>query len=188
MKKITLCGVLALLCLYVTAQSPTIKPLYTGDRLPDIVFKQVLNYTNSTASLSTFQQNHRKMIILDFWNTTCIPCIKSFKKLDSLQQVYKNELQILLVTPEDSNTVKATISRWEKANNRKLQIPVITGDTLLQQYIHKQYNPHYVWIAPDNVLMAQTSSSFIIPEILEACLSRMSYETGRRGYIKIEKR
>lgn len=182
MKKISLSGVMALFCLYITAQSNTIKPLYTGDRLPNITFAQVFNYTTDKPRLSDFQQNHQKMILLDFWNTTCIPCIKSFKKLDSLQQVFKDELQILLVTPEDSNTVKTTIERWEKLNNRKLQLPVITGDTILQRYIHKQYNPHYAWITPDNVLLAQTS--FITSEILKAFLSQMKFDVERRGYLK----
>ncbi len=175
---------MALLCLYLTAQSKSIKPLYTGDRLPDILFTQVLNHTNNKASLASFQQSHQKMVLLDFWNTTCIPCIKSFKKLDSLQQVFKDQLQILLITPEDSNTVKPTIERWEKANNQKLKIPIVTGDTILQQYIHKQYNPHYAWIAPDNVLIAQTSSSFVTPEILSAFLEKMQLEVERRGYLK----
>ena len=175
---------MAMLCLCTTAQSNIIKPLYTGDRLPDILFTQVLNHTESQASLSSFQQNNQKLLLLDFWNTTCIPCIKSFKKLDSLQQVYKEELQILLITPEDSNIVKATIGRWEKANKQKLNIPVIAGDTILQRYIHKQYNPHYAWIAPDNVLIAQTSSSFVTPQILTTYLSQMKYEVDRRGYLK----
>lgn len=175
---------MAILCLYVTAQSEIIKPLYTGDRLPDIMFTQVLNHTDTKGSISGFQQNNQKLLLLDFWNTTCIPCIKSFKKLDSLQQVFKQELQILLVTPEDSNIVKATIDRWEKANNQKLRIPVITNDTLLQKYIHKQYNPHYAWIAPDNVLIAQTSSSFVTAEILKTYLSQMKYQVDRRGYLK----
>ncbi len=184
MKKIALCSVMAMLCLYATAQPAIIKPLYTGDRLPDILFTQVLNHTSNQARLSSFQQNNQKLLLLDFWNTTCIPCIKSFKKLDSLQQVFKRELQILLITPEDSNIVKKTIDRWEKANKQKLRIPVIFGDTILQRYIHKQYNPHYAWIAPDNVLIAQTSSSFITPAILKTYLSQMKYEVGRRGYLK----
>jgi thiol-disulfide isomerase/thioredoxin len=184
MKKITLCSVLAILCLYATAQSAIIKPLYTGDRLPDIVFTQVLNHTDTKATLSGFQQNNQKLLLLDFWNTTCIPCIKSFKKLDSLQQAFKQELQIVLITPEDSNIVKATLERWQKANNQKLRIPVITNDTLLQRYIHKQYNPHYAWIAPDNVLIAQTSSSFVTAEILKTYLSQMKYDLDRRGYLK----
>lgn len=175
---------MAILCLYATAQSNIIKPLYTGDRLPDIMFARVLNHTNSKASLSAFQQGNQKLILLDFWNTTCIPCIKSFKKLDSLQQAFNESLQILLITPEDSNIVKATIERWEKANNQKLRIPIITNDTLLQKYIHKQYNPHYAWIAPDNVLIAQTSSSFVTPEILKTYLSQIKYEVDRRGYLK----
>ncbi len=175
---------MAIFCLYATAQSNISKPLYTGDRLPDIVFTQVLNHTYTKATLSDFQQNSKKLLLLDFWNTTCIPCIKSFKKLDSLQQVFKQALQILLITPEDSNIVKATIERWEKANNQKLRIPVITNDTLLQQYIHKRYNPHYAWITPDNVLIAQTSSSFVTAEILKTYLSQMKYQMDRRGYLK----
>lgn len=175
---------MATLCLYVTAQSEIIKPLYTGDRLPDIMFTQVLNHTDIKGSVFGFQQNNQKLLLLDFWNTTCIPCIKSFKKLDSLQHVFKQELQILLITPEDSNVVKATIERWEKANNQKLRIPVITNDTLLQKYIHKRYNPHYAWVAPDNVLIAQTSSSFFTPEILKTYLSQMKSKVDRRGYLK----
>lgn len=176
---------MAMLCLYATAQPRIIKPLYTGDRLPDMVFAQVLNHTEKKASLSSFQQNNQKLLLLDFWHTTCIPCIKSFKKLDSLQQVYKEELQILLITPEDRRVVKETIERWEKANGQNLRIPVITGDTLLQRYIHKQYNPHYAWIAPDNVLIAQTSASFVTSEILSTYLKQMKHDVDRRGYLKI---
>lgn len=185
MKKTTLSGVLALLCLYGTAQPKTIRPLYTGDRLPDISFTQVLSYTSTRASLSDFQDRHQKMILIDFWHTTCLPCIRSFKKLDSLQQLYKSQLQILLVTPEDSNTVKLTVSRWEKANNQKLGIPIITADTILSQYIYKKANPHYAWVAPDNVLLAQTSSSFITAEILQAYLKHVKSDADRRGYIKL---
>src|SRR5438034_9125331 len=69
-------------------------PLTIGHQLPEIVFNSVTNYKSKTARLSDFKG---KIIILDFWSSFCGSCINLFPHLDSLQQKFKNDLQIILV-------------------------------------------------------------------------------------------
>ncbi|WP_157558176.1 TlpA family protein disulfide reductase [Niabella aurantiaca] len=184
MKRTTLLGVMALFCLALTAQQNTRSPLLVGERLPNITFHNIINHTANTATLSGFQQDYTRLVLLDFWNTTCIPCIRAFKKLNILQQQYNNQLQIVLVTSEDSIAVKNTIANWEMANGQKLNIPIITKDSLLRKYIRRRYNPHYAWVAPDGVLLAQTSATFVTPDVVAAYMKTMLADVEHRGYKK----
>lgn len=186
MKKTTLLGVMAFLCQALTAQRNIPSSLLVGERLPDITFHSIINHHSNTASLSDFQQNDTKLVLLDFWNTLCIPCIRAFSKLNALQQQYGNQLQIVLVTSEDSNVVRKTLSNWEAVNKQKLSIPIITKDSLLRKYIRRRYNPHYAWIAPDGVLLAQTSATFVTQDVVAAYLKTMQSDVEQRGYKKRE--
>src|SRR5258705_5959636 len=66
-----------------TAVKTEIHELTIGDKVPDIVFENVLNYKNKKAKLSDFKG---KLVILDIWSVGCISCIESFPKLEALQK------------------------------------------------------------------------------------------------------
>lgn len=57
------------------AQDDAIKPLNIGDKVPDIEFKDVVNYPKKKVKLSDFKG---QMVILDFWGTYCCTCIAMF--------------------------------------------------------------------------------------------------------------
>lgn len=46
--------------------------LTVGDVMPDITFNNLVNYKSSSAKLSDFKG---KLVILDFWATTCLSLI-----------------------------------------------------------------------------------------------------------------
>lgn len=64
MKKLTHMSVLAVLCLYLHAQQPTLNPLTKLDTIPDITITHVYNYHASTIHLSDLRG---KPALLDFW-------------------------------------------------------------------------------------------------------------------------
>ena len=70
--------------------------LKVGDKVPDITFTNLINFHDKTARLSDFKG---KLLILDFWNSKCSPCIASWPKLLELQKEYHEEIQIVLVNP-----------------------------------------------------------------------------------------
>ncbi|HMR83921.1 MAG TPA: TlpA disulfide reductase family protein [Niabella sp.] len=172
------------LCMYANAQQATIKPLKINDRLPDIEITNILNYNTPTATISSLQR-HNKLLLLDFWFTSCAPCIKQIPKLDSLQQLFKDRLQILMVTFEPDSLVKKFVSKWEQQHDKTLTIPIATADTILQQYFNQASRPNYAWIAADRVNMGYSSSTFISASIIEQVLIKMQLEVQLRGYLPI---
>src|SRR5690606_24994525 len=87
--------------LAIAAQDGT-KPLQIGDQVPDLKFVNTLNSPKEVINLSDYRG---KLVILDFFATWCLPCIKALPKMDSLQQVYKDQVVILPITLEKEGTV-----------------------------------------------------------------------------------
>jgi len=137
------------------AQSPVIKPLKIGDKMPDLVLNNVINYKSKSINLSDFKG---KLLMLDFWATWCKWCIEEFPKDDSLQHKYGNKLQIVLVdcqkTKDDETKVQAFYEDRLKAD-KKFSLPSVYLDTTLMAMFPHYIIPHYVWVK-DGVIIAFT--------------------------------
>lgn len=146
-----------------SAQGKTkmIQPLSIGDPVPDIAFSLV-NYPSASARLSSFKG---KYIILDFWATWCSSCLHNFPKLDSLQQEYKDNLQIILAnTIAVKDNTEKIISFFDKRKNpagNKYFLPTIINDTVFDALFPHRMIPHYVWIDEKGIVQAITSSDEI---------------------------
>lgn len=177
MKKLTLMSVLAVLCLQMKAQQPPdIKPLTIGDTLPDITLRNFINYKDTAAKLSDFRG---KFIILDFWAAWCGACITALPKLDSLQVKYEGWLNIILVncTRRSHDTEKSiknlATNNWQNAYHKNLNCLVVADTTDMFRHLFTfKVIPHYVWIDPNRVILAITSSD----EISETNIVRMLKE------------
>lgn len=121
--------------------------LSVDSEMPSITISNVLNYKSSTLSFSEFQG---KLIILDFWGTTCSACIDAFPRLDSLQQKYNDKIQIICVN-EESN--EATSAFFKKHKNIKIpRVPFVTGDSLLNMHFPHNFYPWNVWIDSNRIV------------------------------------
>lgn len=144
----------ALLLLNGQAQQIKFSPFYIGERVPDLPLNHIINYNDSTATFSSFGH---KLLILDFWDITCTTCIAMFPKEDSIQQALQKDVQFVLVTYNGRKKVEKFITHWESTHNTHLQMPVVTDDKLLHKLFRFHYIPHYVWLAPNGNILAQTS-------------------------------
>ena len=77
----------------LNAQSQDGQP-HVGEPLPDFLLSDVQYYPEREVTLNTFKG---KWLILDFWFKGCVACIKSFPKVDSLQNLYNGQAVFLLV-------------------------------------------------------------------------------------------
>lgn len=126
--------------------------LKVGSKVPDIVISNVVNYKSSTLRLSDFRG---KLLIIDFWNTGCKSCLKSFPKLDSLQKVFDGKIQVLVVTKEPATKIEKYYKDHPKLP--KANVPSVTSDTILSQLFPHIYVPHHVWIGGDGIVQQVTS-------------------------------
>ena len=81
---------------------------------------KILSYTLSS---STFQQLNDKLLVVDFFGTWCIPCIRALPKLSALQEKYKGQINIILVSDEPEEKLLAFIGK-----QKDFALPVIVDE------------------------------------------------------------
>jgi len=159
----TIVALLSLTGTIFAHQQGVVKPLKIGDQVPDIVINNVINYPSSSIRLSNLRG---KVVILDFWATWCGPCIRSFPKLDSLQQKFAGKMQLLPITYEAKGLVEGFLQKMQRSMH--LLPATATGDTMLRQYFPHSQVPHYVWIDETGKVIAFTEGK----ELTEANINQ----------------
>ncbi len=151
------------------AQSPpvNVQPLTIGDTVPDITLTSVSNTPVSKIQLSELKG---KLIILDFWGRYCAPCILALAKLDSLQQMYGDQLQVITISDfTDTAELYKTLGKFKQTKN--LRLPVLLKNELLEQYFPFTLVSHLVWIGKDGVVKAITSGEWATAQHIDELLS-----------------
>lgn len=133
--------------------------IYTGDQLSDLDLGTLLNNVGKTEKVKLSDYKGR-LVILDFWNTHCGPCVKALPKLDSLQKLYGDKIVILPVTFQKKDAVMEFIAR-QKTRGIALQLPTIIDDTVLSKRFPHISVPHEVWIGLKGEVIAQTKEYIV---------------------------
>ncbi len=130
-----------------------------GKKAPEVSFNTILNYKKSSAALSDFKS---KVVILDFWATWCSNCIEEFPHLDSLQNKFEDDLQVLTVTDEPDERIKRYLS------NHPMTLPVVidTSRFINDLFPHKVI-PHTILIDKSGVIRAITTPEALTDKVIE---------------------
>jgi thiol-disulfide isomerase/thioredoxin len=88
------------------------KEIKVGNKMPDIALGTVMNNKTGKTRFSEFEG---KLVILDFWHTSCSSCLAGFPKMEMLQKKFGDKIQVFLVNPYET----------EKQIKNKLNSPVL---------------------------------------------------------------
>jgi len=174
MKKITILIVMAFYCLYFPAFGQTTitpKYLHVGDKMPDLIITNVLNAKQKTIDLKKLRG---KVILLDFWNSYCSSCIDGFNELDSLQRIYPNKLQVILVNStrgENQRAVDIVINRTKAWFPNGFNLPIIYPDAVIRPNFIFRSVPHTVWIGQDGTIIAITDKAAITTDNIASAVA-----------------
>lgn len=127
--------------------------IMVGDKMPNLKFN-IINYRYEKKN-STIKDFAGKFIILDFWATWCIPCVRDLKKLDSIQKRNEDKLQIILVTKEDKALVASLFRQIKNIRDLGSLVSVVNDKELNSAFPHNTL-PHLVWIDTNWVVRAIT--------------------------------
>jgi thiol-disulfide isomerase/thioredoxin len=160
--------VLAELCRFFPANAQPlnmiIRPLNIGDTIPKAILNMPLHvFNHPQGKQSITLDNYRgKLIILDFWATWCSSCLKHFPLADSLQNEFKDAVQILLVdgqsTKDTKEKILTTLQRFNKPGYPAFSLSTVINDTLLERLFPHFSVPHYVWIDQNGIVKSITSA------------------------------
>lgn len=147
---------------------PNVNPIKIGDKVPDYPLTKLLNYPSPAVKLNGF---NNKILILDFWNFTCSACIGSWPKLLKLQKEFQDQVQIVLVNTEqsDTNKVKDFVRKREKAFGYKMDLLMANGDKQLRVLFPHYSLPHVVWVDKSGTVKYITGG----PELNELTIRKM---------------
>ncbi len=133
--------------------------LAVGQPVPGHLTLEMVNYPHATARLSDFRG---KLLILDFYATWCSTSRAPMPRLDSLQQTFGDQLQLLLVSypaaRDNQASVNAFFEKWRTPAGTRYRLPSVVNDTTLVKLFPHRLIPHFAWIKPDGTVGAITGA------------------------------
>lgn len=75
-----------------------------------------------------FRQSHSKLVLLDFWGTFCVPCVRAIPKLVDLQRRYGPDLQIVGITVARTNRADRVSGVERLARDLRINYRLVLAD------------------------------------------------------------
>ena len=125
-----------------------------NDITGDFPVNKILNYSSTSSSFKSLKD---RLIIVDFFGTWCVPCVRALPKLTSLQQQYKDEIRVLLVSEELQAKLESFI---KKQTNFTLPVVVDEQGVFLKSFQPPSY-PYTVIVGKNGKVIAIPSSEEI---------------------------
>lgn len=177
MKKLTLIIMLSLsLNNLLHAQNRAVPSLKIGDKVPQTALKGFLG-KREAKDLKEFYKG--KVLIINFWASWCVPCLKELPILDSLAKVNADKLNVISVTYESRDH---TVSFLEKHPDLKLKsVAVLPGDSVLHQIFSHRIIPHNVWIDSSGTVRNITGSEGITQSNIDLLIEGKSSLTKNKN-------
>lgn len=162
--------VIVLLCLFeIHPGFSQEKPLLIGNKVPDLQFTMMINHQGDFKKLSDLKG---RLILLDFWFSSCTSCLHAFPKLDSIQKKFKEQVQIVLINDfENEAVIKRFYEKWGKRTGYNLSLPSGLSNKKIKELFPHQSDPHYIWIGKDGKIIAITESDQVTEENIHAILN-----------------
>lgn len=133
-----------------------ITEIKTGERMPDMMVSGIMNKNIKQINLKELYQN--APLIIDFWFTSCVPCIKEMKFLDSLKAQHPGKFNVLMVTYQKEAEIKAFLNRANNKDVKTSNLYLATADSILKKMFPHRVAPHNIWIDKQGVVRAITGT------------------------------
>ncbi len=136
--------------------------LVEGNRMENIAINRLLNAAKSNVNFSMLQ---KKITILDFFGTWCVPCLKALPLLSEIHGKYKDEVSIILVSNESAEQLDRFINK-----RPGFLFPIIVDEDNQWNKLFQPPALPYTIILKGNQVLAITEAEKITTESIEGWL------------------
>ncbi|MCS3557428.1 MULTISPECIES: hypothetical protein [unclassified Sphingobacterium] len=150
--------------------------LKPGDKMPESFWDMPMELDDFKGKKSNFKFGDMKgrIIIFDFWATTCKSCIENIPHMEQIQGKYPDELAIILVNSKRNRDtpgrINATMKRYKEQYKYDIGLFTILEDTLLTTLFPHNAIPSTAWINQEGIYMGNTMSNEVNEKNLESIL------------------
>jgi len=139
-----------------SAQSINTEVSLVNQICPDFIFDTLLNYKKEKLALSELKG---RFVIVDFWGTFCVPCVKAIPKMEQLQKKFGDSLQVLMVATDGFQKAKQFYETRQKVN-KPMFLPCAINRKFVKYFQIREVST-YVWIDDKGYIKAITDESQI---------------------------
>lgn len=157
--KITRLFALLILFVFYNINQAKTQEIKIGEALPDVFLTNILGKANTKLRLKDLYKD--KLLIIDFWATWCVPCVKEMRFLDSLKGIYPNHFNAVMVTRENKTVVDQFFQKPYNRDITNKNLVVTTSDTLLNRFFPHRGIPHNIWVDKNGIVRAITGESAV---------------------------
>lgn len=153
-----------------------IQALKPGNHMPEAFWDMPMELDNFRGEKIqyTYGDMRGRVIIFDFWSTTCKSCIENIPHLSEIQDKYPDDLAIILVNSKRNRDtprrINATMKRYKEQYNFDISLFTILDDTLLTTLFPHNAIPSTAWISPDGIYMGNTMSDEVNSKNIESVI------------------
>lgn len=147
-----------------------------GERMPEEFWEMPMELDNFRGKKFqyTYGDMRGRVIIFDFWSTSCKSCIENFPHLSQIQEKYPDKLAIILVNSrrnkDTPGRISATVKRYKEQYNYDIGVFTILDDTVLTTLFPHNAIPSTAWINPDGIYMGNTLSDAVNEKNIQSVL------------------
>lgn len=113
-----------------------------------------INLEGDTVSVSDFKG---KVVLIDFWETWCRPCLASFPTLQKLQEEYPDNFEVLAVTPGFTDSIEDARSF---AQEHDYTFTYVMDVNKLHQKLEVQGIPYKVFVDANGEFIKKSLGSY----------------------------
>jgi thiol-disulfide isomerase/thioredoxin len=150
------------------------KELTIGERVPDIVFDEVMNYPAKKARLSDFTA---KLTILDFWSTSCSACVELFPHMQALKDEFGDQIQIVLINGKTSiwhdneDKISRLLEKQQGITGQPIHLPIVLNSAETDKAFPWASVPHEVWLDSNRTIIAITGAAEVSSGYIKGILN-----------------
>ncbi|MBO9202952.1 MULTISPECIES: TlpA family protein disulfide reductase [Niastella] len=182
--------IIGLVLLVSTAKTQSVNTFKTDSSrvnqlCPNFLFDTLVNYKKEKLALADWKG---KPVIIDFWGTFCLPCIKDIPILENFQTRFGDSLRVLLVATDNLEKVSQFYETRKKAN-KPLVLTCAIKRAAFEYFQIKELGT-YVWIDAQGYVKAITDYSQLTEQNVAAFINKKEIhlpEVEKHSFIDVKR-
>lgn len=138
-----------------------------GDIVKDLKFSNVINSEVKNFNIADY---FGKIVILEFWATWCAPCIPSMDHINSIQEKYYKDIEVIAITYDTPERINKYVK------NKPSSIKFVSDlDERYNKFFPHNGIPHTVIIGKNNELLAITSPEELTSNVVATLVAENKF-------------
>ena len=126
----------------------------TGNTIENFEAETTLNFTDEKTDFNSLK---KRITIIDFFGTWCIPCLRALPHLDSIQKQFPESVRVMLISVEKENVLQKFVDN-KKAKNFPL---IVDSNKKISNLFQPPSYPYTVVLDDIGKIIAITEASEI---------------------------